>query len=521
MPQQLPPSPDLSHLKKQAKSLLKSARAGDPAALQRFIDSLPAARNTDLASLASRELRLHDAHSVVAREHGFKSWLEMSRYVNWSRTASSKKIEGWLRDVYDGNAGARRIAMRVLREQPALFRDDPWVACATGGIEVIESLIASDANWVSATGGPLAMPPLVAVTHSRLIAEPDLEPRLLACAKRLLDAGANVDAAWVNPAYPDFPQSALYGAAGLTHNVAMTTLLLDAGANPNDNESLYHSVESRDSACTRLLLRAGARVNGTNALARVLDFDKLEDLRAMLAHGGDVNERPLVHHAILRGRSIEHIRLLLDAGADTRRVNEHGVSLFRFALAFGRADVVDLLRAAGVDEPLDESELFVSACARGDEPAARAMLASTPDLIGHLTARELQMMPELASTGNIAAVRLMLALGWPREVKTAWDATALNLAVFRGDAEMAELLLDSGADWRTRHGFNDNVFGTLAWASREMPMEDPAPHDYEGCARTLLAHGVPAPDAGAYGFSDEVTAIFEEWREAGAGAIVE
>lgn len=521
MQQQLPPSPSLSHLKKQAKSLLKSARAGDPAALQRFIDALPAARNTDLATLASRELRLHDAHSVLAREHGFKSWLELSRYVEWTRASGAERLEQWLRDVYNGNASARRVALRVLREQPALFRGDPWVACARGDVDAIGSAIAADATWANTAGGPLAMPPLVAVTHSRLIAEPDLEANLLSSAKLLLDAGANVDSAWINPAWPDGAQSALYGAAGITHNVAMTTLLLDAGANPNDNESLYHSVESRDSTCTRLLLRAGVRVNGTNALARVLDFDKPEDLRLMLEHGGDPNERPLVHHAILRGRSTQHIRLLFDAGADMRRANEHGVSLFRFAQAFGRADVVELLRAAGVDEPLAESELFISACARGDERAARAMLASTPDLVSRLSARELQTMPELASTGNIAAVRTMLALGWPREVKTAWEATALNLAVFRGDAEMAELLLSSGADWRTRHGFNDNVIGTLAWASREESMEEPAPRDYEGCARSLLAHGVPAPGADAYEFSDEVTAIFEAWREENAEAVVE
>jgi hypothetical protein len=521
MQQQLPPSPDLSHLKKQAKALLKRARSGDPAALQRFIDSLPAARNTDLATLASRELRLHDAHSVIAREYGFKSWIELSRYVDWSRAASATKLERWLRDVYNGDAGARRTSLRVLREHPALFHGDPWAACATGDLDTIRSAIASNAGWANAPGGPLAMPPLVAVTHSRLIAEPDLEPKLLASARLLLDSGANANSTWTNPAWPDFPLSALFGAAGVTHSAAMTALLLDAGANPNDNESLYHSVESRDSTCTRLLLRAGVRVNGTNALARVLDFDKLEDLRLMLAHGGDANERPLVHHAIMRGRSIEHVRALFDAGADMRRSNEHGVSPFRFAQAFGRADVVALLRAAGVDEPLDESELFISACARGDEQTARTMLASAPGLVDRLTARQLQLMPEMASAGNITAVRTMLAVGWPREVKAAWDATALNLAVFRGDAEMAELLLDSGADWRTRHGYNDNVIGTLAWASREQPMEDPAPHDYEGCARTLLAHGVPAPDMDAYGFSDEVTAIFDAWREDRAGAIVE
>ena len=410
--------------------------------------------------------------------------------------------------MYDGNAGARRTALRVLREHPAAFRGNPWVACAIGDIDVVSRAIAASASWAKEPGGPLAMPPLVAVTHSRLIAEPALEPGLVACAAALLEAGADVDSRWTNPAFPEWPQSALYGAAGVTHNVLMTRLLLDAGANPNDNESLYHSLKTAEPTITRLLIRAGARVTGTNALARVLDFDKLDELRLLLDNGGDANEKPLVHHAILRGRSIEHVRALLDAGANPRAVNEHGVSLFRFAHALGRTDVVQLLRDAGVDEPLDDAEQFVAACARGDEREARAILARIPDIFSRLTIMQLQAMPELASTGNVDAVRTMLALGWPREIKTAWDATALNLAVFRGDAEMTELLLRNGADWRTRHGFNDTVIGTLAWASQSETIAEPAPRDYVGCARALLAHGVPAPDPSAYTFSDEVSALF-------------
>ena len=115
----------------------------------------------------------------------------------------------------------------------------------------------------------------------------------------------------------------------------------------------------------------------------------------------------------------------------------------------------------------------------------------------------------------------MLAVGWPREVQTAWDATALNLAVYRGDSQMAELLLESGADWRTRHGYKDNVIGTLSFASQDETVEQPAPRDYTGCARALLTHGVPAPNEDDYGFSPEVTAIFDDWRLAKGVAAVE
>jgi hypothetical protein len=127
--QHLPATPDLAHLKKQAKTLLRAARAGEPATLQRFAAALPAMRG---ASRASREFRLHDAHSVVAREYGFKSWPELRRYVEWKRTVGADRLTTWLGFVYEGHARERRVAVRLLREAPDLFTADLWVACAVG-----------------------------------------------------------------------------------------------------------------------------------------------------------------------------------------------------------------------------------------------------------------------------------------------------------------------------------------------------------------------------------------------------
>jgi Ankyrin repeats (3 copies) len=87
----------------------------------------------------------------------------------------------------------------------------------------------------------------------------------------------------------EFKLSALYGAAGRNHDPELTKLLLVAGADPNDGESLYHSLENLD--CTRLLLEAGARIEGSNALYRVLDLDNSEALKLLLAHSG----KPQLH----------------------------------------------------------------------------------------------------------------------------------------------------------------------------------------------------------------------------------
>jgi len=539
----LPARPDLGQLKKQAKELLALYRKGEPEAIGRFRNALPAAAGKDEQAIAALALRLHDAQSCVAREHGFASWPELAAYVAARNREAADPAAATLDllrliyagDITGGNGRAKpQVAARLLEERPDLPDSDPYFACAVGGHTAIRRQTQRDPSWVNRPGGPLALPPLVAVTQSSLLHLPAYRDRLHASAMLLLDAGADPDQSvpsrWMaSPDAPDArtPLSALYGAAGQNHDPALTKLLLDRGANPNDGESLYHALESP--ACTRLLLEAGARVTGSNALYRALDLADVEPLRLLLAHGGDANEpatsaltsdwgTPLLW-AIRRRRSPAHVAALLAAGADPSARTPAGMSADALALQVGLPEIAELLRKAGggTGTLLSIEEEFVAACASADEARARSILSKHRHVIAALSQSQLRTLPELAAEGCGDAVHLMVELGWPITVRGGdWDASALNHAVFRGDAALARVLLEHGASRTEPHGFGDNVVGTLSWASLNEPVDG---GDWPACAEALLAHGLPParPDPkGGSGvvvegvrrrFSDDVTDV--------------
>ncbi|ANW04677.1 ankyrin repeat domain-containing protein [Bradyrhizobium icense] len=535
-------SPDrlnLDHLKKQAKELIRLYRSRDAAAMARFRQALPAAAGRSDGDIASLDLRLHDAQSCIAREHGFSSWPDLKQYVEVQMAARNERtarVLHWAQLIYSGdvsgtiNRANPRVALRILADDPELVAGDPYLACAIGDEGMLRRATQADPAWVNRPGGPLQLPPLFAVAHSSLLRVEELRERLHRCAQWLIAAGTDVNQ-YVHSRWPPaslsepdqrYPLSTLYGAAGSNHDPALTRLLLEAGANPNDGESLYHSLENP--ACTRLLLEHGARIAESNAIYRSIDLEDDTALKLLLQHGGDPNEparnEPPSHWgsplawAIYRRRP-RHVRALLEAGADRLRPTADDISPYRLALQFGLSDVAALLREGEPD--ISDEERFVAACARGDEIEAWAIRSRRPDLPASLSPAQLRLLPDMAAAGADDVVKLMVGLGWPIAIRGGdWDASALNLAVFRGDAALTRFLLEHGANWTERHGHGDNACGTLGWASCNEPVEG---GDWAGCARALLDHGMPGateipddPDwvmvAGIRKrFSDEVTEV--------------
>ena len=180
------------------------------------------------------------------------------------------------------------------------------------------------------------------------------------------------------------------------------------------------------------------------------------------------------------------------------------------ARCFGLTEVADQLVRAGAVPDDRPGDTFLNACARGDRASVQAMLAADPGLVGRLSPRALRLLPELAAANCEEAVRVMVEAGWPIAVRGGdIDGSALNWAVFRGNASLARFLLAHGARYDERHGFKDNVYGTLSFASIA---ETTPGGDWLACARALVEAGSPLP-AERYGFPEDIAAYFDELRQ--------
>ena len=110
----LPQQPSLSHLKKQAKVLLKAHAARDPEVVPRLRGYVPKLANASDADVLSALFSLRDAQRVIACEYGFFNWDVLAAYVTAEelmRGASRARREGRTDDAH-----------RDLVEAVALYR---------------------------------------------------------------------------------------------------------------------------------------------------------------------------------------------------------------------------------------------------------------------------------------------------------------------------------------------------------------------------------------------------------------
>jgi ankyrin repeat protein len=191
---------------------------------------------------------------------------------------------------------------------------------------------------------------------------------MLAIAELLVANGADVDLG--SPAYEgkDRMLLPLCYAIGHADNMALGRSLHEHGANPNDQESLYHSTELGHHEGLRLLLAHGANPGGTDALLRAMDFLDVVAVKRLLDAGALADEfddtrvggerpfvAPALHQAARRMCSLEMIGLLFDAGTNPARTLE-GCTAFGYVKMFGNRELVMAMVRRGVASELTKEE---------------------------------------------------------------------------------------------------------------------------------------------------------------------
>ncbi len=486
---QLPDRPSLEQYKKQAKELVKlfraaqSQKAFESETLQRITKLHPRFAELTDEQIASGRFALADAQFVIAREHGFESWPKFAKHVEGVAAqqfaasvsdpqaaflvAASVTREGW------HGSGTLENAEAILTAYPEVARASIYAAAVLADVAGVQRFLAKDGRNATAKGGLYGWDALTYLCFSKYLRlDRERSGKFVEAARALLDAGADANTGWMEEEHEPRPtwESVIYGAAGLAQNPELTRLLLERGADPNDDETAYHVSETYDNTVMRILVESG-KLNDEGKITLLLrkaDWHDYEGVKWLLEHGVDPNRstrwgRTAFHQAVLRDNRLDTLRVMLEHGADPMLVAEGlqhahpgGPSMSAVAMAArrGRNDFLGLLEQRGVPFELHGIDQMLAACARNDGAMARAIAEKEPHLLVGLAAFGGKLLADFAGVGNTDGVRQLLDLGVDVAAVSeegdgyfdlARNSTALHSAAWRGWPPTVKLLIERGA----------------------------------------------------------------------------
>jgi ankyrin repeat protein len=365
------------------------------------------------------------------------------------------------------SSGTLEQAEIILARYPSVARSSIHVAAILADQATVKEFLKRDLGSATATGGPYGWDALTHLCFSRYLRlDAARSDAFVGAARALLDAGASANTGWHetidHPTPRQLFESAIYGAAGIARHAALTRLLLERGADPNDEETPYHVPETYDNVVMQILLESG-RLNDrslTWMLLRKTDWHDLEGVRLVLEHDAVPNTITFfgdnaLHHAIRRDNSLKIVELLLDYGADPAILNTRdGRSATAMAAHRGRGDVLALLQHRGIALDCRDVDCLIAACAMDDRDTIRSLMANAPGLEADLVEKGGALLAEFAGVGNTAGVRNLLDCGVSPTALyvegdayfgVAKDSTALHVAAWRAWPDVVKELIARGA----------------------------------------------------------------------------
>ncbi len=227
--------------------------------------------------------------------------------------------------------------------------------------------------------------------------------------------------------------------------------MLESLFGPKD---LWSASKRGDVLAIQRFVTAGADVNakkdGWTPLHFATEHNQIGATRELVKCGAGVNVRD--QHgftALMLAKTLEHIQLLLQLGADINKHNKNGATALEYAALSGKEEIVKFLLSKGADPNLSSGKGFMRgplvAAVDGKNIKVVEALLQAGAVVNAESGKD-SALASAALQGRLDMVSLLLKTGADPSHIGYGRWTALMAAARSKDADVTRVLLEAGAD---------------------------------------------------------------------------